>query len=451
MGFKLAPQFLGLVRGEPKPGQKHRANGKAIAGEMGEERVTASVTYDEDRSHLNEYEVREGLTASGFQCWDDMKKRADDYRIEGVSRDGSKHYHGLRKDAVIGVGMIINPPEDVCTGWDDAKYQKLYDDTWDFLEQKEPRIFRKENIVMTAKHNDEGYDSEGKSKHEHLLIDAIDKDGKYCGNLIDAKFMATVNKEYPKFMRSRGWEMDDLDTTDWKKYKEDSDYRAERKAKRKKSGLSLNKYLKQKSANEAKEEAEDLEQIADYVEQATQMAQDYETRLAGVIERENAVFLKEQALKAKEQAMQEREDAVKLREDNADARKKEQDARGVEQDARDIKQDERESDLNDREESLNKKADKIALDQKDILKDKLDIKETKKKQEKKEADFQVREDALDAQKRAEDAREAENSKAIEYWQEHCKKRADTHTTTAYDNSLQESTEYNRPLPKLPGE
>ena len=427
MGFKLAPQFLGLVRGEPKAGQKHRANGKAIAGEMGEERVTSSVTYDEDRSHLNEYEVREGLTASGFQCWDDMKKRADDYRIEGVSRDGSKHYHGLRKDAVIGVGMIINPPEDVCTGWDDATYQKLYDDTWDFLEKKEPRIFRKENIVMTAKHNDEGYDSEGKSKHEHLLIDAIDKDGKYCGNLIDAKFMATVNKEYPKFMRERGWEIDDLDTTDWKKYKEDSDYRAERKAKAKKSGLSLNKYLKQKSANEAKEEAEDLEQIADYVEQATQMAQDYETRLAGVIERENAVFLKEQALKAKEQAMQEREDAVKLREDNADARKKEQDIRGVEQ-------DDRESDLNDREESLNKKADKIALDQ--------------KKQEKKEADFQIREDALDAQKRVEDAREAENSKAIAYWKQHVKERANRQTTTAYDNSLQESTGYRR---KLPGE
>ena len=441
MGFKLAPQFLGLVRGEPKAGQKHRANGKAIAGEMGEERVTSSVTYDEDRSHLNEYEVREGLTASGFQCWDDMKKRADDYRIEGVSRDGSKHYHGLRKDAVIGVGMIINPPEDVCTGWDDATYQKLYDDTWDFLEKKEPRIFRKENIVMTAKHNDEGYDVSGRSKHEHMLLDAIDQNGKYCGNLIDAKFLATVNKEYPKFMRSRGWEIDDLDTTDWKKYKEDSEYRAERKAKAKKSGMSLNKYLKQKSADTAKEEAADLEQIADYVEQATEMAQDAQNRLDGVIERENAVYKREQALKERERALEQREHDVNLREMDLNSRETLQ---------------------NDRERILVEKANNLAVEQKKVLKEKLDIKERKKKQEKREADFQVKEDAQEAQKmalderekrvelreRAEDKREAENSAKIANGEKYARERANRQTTTAYDNSLQESTGYSR---RLPGE
>lgn len=34
MSFKCAPQIIGLVRGEPKPGQKHRANGRAIVAEM---------------------------------------------------------------------------------------------------------------------------------------------------------------------------------------------------------------------------------------------------------------------------------------------------------------------------------------------------------------------------------------------------------------------------------
>lgn len=131
--------------------------------------------------------------------------------------------------------------------------------------------------------------------------------------------------------------------------------------------------------------------------------------------------------KALEESYKEREDAVKLREDNADAR--------------DIEQDDRESDLN-------AKADKIALDQKNLLKDKLSM---KKWQEKKEAEFQVKEDALDAQKRAEDAREAENSVKIANGEKYARERANRHTTTAYDNSLQESTEYNRPLPKLPGD
>ena len=29
MGFRCVPQITGLVRDEPQPGQKHRANGKA--------------------------------------------------------------------------------------------------------------------------------------------------------------------------------------------------------------------------------------------------------------------------------------------------------------------------------------------------------------------------------------------------------------------------------------
>ncbi len=41
-GFKCAPQILGLVR-ENNPSGKHRANGKAIALEMGSERVSRSV------------------------------------------------------------------------------------------------------------------------------------------------------------------------------------------------------------------------------------------------------------------------------------------------------------------------------------------------------------------------------------------------------------------------
>ena len=56
MGWKCAPQVMGLVRGEPQAGQKHRANGRRIAMEAGYERASLSDTLDRTRSNLNEYE-----------------------------------------------------------------------------------------------------------------------------------------------------------------------------------------------------------------------------------------------------------------------------------------------------------------------------------------------------------------------------------------------------------
>ena len=55
MGWKCLPQVTGLVRGEPKPGAKHRSNGAAICGEAGKERHSASETLDRTRSKYNQY------------------------------------------------------------------------------------------------------------------------------------------------------------------------------------------------------------------------------------------------------------------------------------------------------------------------------------------------------------------------------------------------------------
>ena len=78
MGFKCAPQLLGLVRGEPKAGQKHRANGKAILSEAGKERYSASATLNRSLTHLNKYTGYD----SGFAAWDAMQRRAYEYRTQ---------------------------------------------------------------------------------------------------------------------------------------------------------------------------------------------------------------------------------------------------------------------------------------------------------------------------------------------------------------------------------
>ena len=262
MGWKAAIQMIGLVRGNPKPRQKHRANGKAVLCEMGKERISKSDVLDRNRSYMNIYK---GVSDSGFDCWRYLKNRANNYKLAGKTKNGKDFEYSLRKDAVIGCALIFNPPEAVCCDWDVETYQKFYSDSWDFLKQEEPRLFRDENIVLDAEHSDEGMNEDGKSKHLHRAIEARDKDGRYCGNLINARLLAIINKKYPAYMREHGWNMDDLDVTNWDRYKTDSEYRAERKQKAKENGLSVNRYGKKMSAREAKKQA--LERVR-FVEDA---------------------------------------------------------------------------------------------------------------------------------------------------------------------------------------
>lgn len=268
--------MTGLVRGEPKKGQKHRSNGKAILGEMGIERISNSDTLDRNRSHMNVYK---GVSTSGFACWDYLEDRANDYKLTGKTKDGKDFKYSLRKDAVVGCALIFNPPEEICCDWDAKTYQKFYDDSWSFLKQAEPRLFRDKNIVLDAEHSDEGLNEDGKSKHLHRAIEARDENDRYCGNLVDAKLLADINKKYPAFMRAHGWDMDDLDVTDWDRYKNDLEYRAERKQKAKKNGLSVNRYVKKMSAKEAKKQALERVKFAEDVEALKKQMQDTKSQI----------------------------------------------------------------------------------------------------------------------------------------------------------------------------
>jgi len=260
MGWKCAPQVMGLVRGEPKEGQKHRANIRKIAMEAGYERASRSDTLDRRRSHLNQYT---GFR-SGVEFSDTMEEEAAAYRMQvaGKTKDGQDiiRERGLQHNAVIGWAVIYNPPADTCIGWSDQMYEKFYNDCRDCMAQIEPRIFRRQNIRMSAEHYDEGVPPEdihnisSIDRHLHDLGVCRDEDGRYCGNLIDAKLMIRINALFPGMMRERGWgDMEDLDTTDFERAKDDKEYAAERNAKRRKSGLAVNRHLSAKSRNMAEE------------------------------------------------------------------------------------------------------------------------------------------------------------------------------------------------------
>lgn len=232
MGFTCTPQITGLIRGKAKTkvngtAQRHRHNGAGWLMECMNERKSRSYTLDRSRTAANDYH---GLPQSASEVWDDVLERADAYRVEGVNKNGKAFSRRLRKDAVVGIGLIVKPPAEIANTWSREEQERFADDTLEVLHELQPRLFSRKKVRARVTHKDE------EGPHQHIYLDATDDDGAYCGNLIDAAFLARVNREYPRLMRSRGWDLDDLDVTDWQRYKTDETYRRERDAKRKQQG-----------------------------------------------------------------------------------------------------------------------------------------------------------------------------------------------------------------------
>lgn len=312
MGYKCTPQLTGLVRGEPKPGAKHRANGRKITEEAGNERYSKSETLDRTRSINNDYEGYK----SGSKCWDEMEEEAANYRVKGKTKNGKDYERGLRSDAVIGYAVIFNPPAEMCEGWTQDDYKRFYRDSWTVMNQIEPRLFRGENIKMKAVHRDEGLmDNNGEyGEHMHVIGTAKDND-KYCGNIIDASLYVRINENYPKMMRAKGWDLDDLDTTDFSRMGKDAEYRAERNAKRKLAGRSVNQYRADK-AKEIDRMYQDAEEIYNRVMEQTA---EIEKKEAELDYREKRCKVRESDLKKREMEIAKREqEAAKKATENAE-------------------------------------------------------------------------------------------------------------------------------------
>lgn len=275
MGFKCAPQLLGLTIGEPptktnsKTGKKyknrHRANGAAIAKEMFGERASRSETLDRSRSHLNEYE---GFT-SGEDCWADMLNDVAEYKMPVKLKNGQTAYRKLGgrqlEELVPGWSVILNPPPEMTVGWTDDDYDRFDADGMEVLAEICP-IFKPKNYKGKAIHRDEGReDINGEfGRHTHWIGNCWDDEGRYCGSVINGLLYDEINRRFPEMMRAKGWDLDDLDVTDWERMKEDDEYRAEREQKRKTKGRSVNQVIEddRNAARNAKLEAQQLKDEA---------------------------------------------------------------------------------------------------------------------------------------------------------------------------------------------
>ena len=260
---------------------------------MGKERVSSSDTLDRSKTKENRYVGYE----SGFQCADDMIRQANEYTMEVQGKGGKIMKRKLREDAVIGCAFIVNPPYEMCKNWTETDYRDFLYDSLDFLAETCPQIFRKENIRMLTEHVDEGVSEN--DWHYHGVVDCIDESGRYCGNLVDAKMIDTINRTYPAYMRSKGWELDDLDVTDWSRTKTDKAYKKERDSKRRQFGQSVNDYLSGKLEGKITETEQTLQD-------AEALKQDLEVRERTLEARERAFNGKVKDFAEKQKKWQER-------------------------------------------------------------------------------------------------------------------------------------------------
>ena len=265
MGFQCCPQIMGLQRHVHVTKSNKRGAGKFICAEMGADRISSSeIIRHEDSKHNTYTNYIDGENfSSGFKLWDYIEKQGDTIEVKCTDkRTGQEviRYRKSKADAVLGYAYVIKPPAEVTEQWTDEQKAKFYEDSFDAMCEIMPEVFSHENRLFTAIHVDEGFSL----ADEHLHGAGIPRnaDGKYTGNLIDAKHLSLMQQEFPKHMRDKGWDIEDNDVTDWQKYNTDKQYRDERKVyleqKKKdgKGGLTPNQYRKflaQKKLNEANE------------------------------------------------------------------------------------------------------------------------------------------------------------------------------------------------------
>lgn len=324
MGFKCVPQVKGLVcadgmRRDGKGQSKHRANAAVIINEaflIADPNDGHPIPYRKSASETYERTLTKDNKYTGYSTADDVmaaiEREAAAQTVDVQVKDKKTgetviRQRPLRSDAVIGVAVIFNPPGAVACHWTPDQNAKFLQDSLDVMEQiqcsvrvdktgkqkndpkrsqQECHLFRRENIIATAEHRDEGEpeESEGvRTPNWHVVYKPEGEDGKYKGNLIDVYFLSHLCKEYPRMMRDRGWDIDDCDLTDFSRFSDKSDpeseeYRLKRKAKIREGGKSVNKHRAR--ANRKKEQAklEEAQEILDRASGTKRDADDYAER-----------------------------------------------------------------------------------------------------------------------------------------------------------------------------
>lgn len=215
--------------------------------EMNDERIGRDMDINHDMTSLNVW--MEGNSSDDVVQI--VQSKIDE--INQIKRENGKR--ALRKDAVSVVEIIEKPNIEYMSELNYEEKVKFLNASHEIFKQ----LIREWNpnwtILESVQHHDE---FGGLSAHNHNLIMLTTKDDKGLPTMnafkeVNLKFYSYINKNYPKMMRERGYEVEDVRTYDMLTDEE----KMERKLNPQQHGVDLYTYKKRK-----KEEMEQqLEQL----------------------------------------------------------------------------------------------------------------------------------------------------------------------------------------------
>lgn len=215
--------------------------------EMNDERIGRDMDIDHDMTHLNVW--MEGNSSDDVVPI--VQNKIDE--INRIKRENGKR--ALRKDAVSVVEIIEKPNIEYMSELNYEEKVKFLNDSHDTFKQLIHEWNPNWTILESVQHHDE---FGGLSAHNHNLIMLTTEDDKGLPTMnafkeVNLKFYSFMNKNYPKMMRERGYEVEDVRTYDMLTEEE----KMERKLNPQQHGVDSYTYKKRK-----KEEMEQqLEQL----------------------------------------------------------------------------------------------------------------------------------------------------------------------------------------------
>lgn len=215
--------------------------------EMNDERIGRDMDIDHDMTHLNVW--MEGNSSDDVVQI--VQNKIDE--INRIKRENGKR--ALRKDAVSVVEIIEKPNIEYISELNYEEKVKFLNDSHDTFKQLIHEWNPNWTILESVQHHDE---FGGLSAHNHNLIMLTTEDDKGLPTMnafkeVNLKFYSFMNKNYPKMMRERGYEVEDVRTYDMLTEEE----KMERKLNPQQHGVDSYTYKKRK-----KEEMEQqLEQL----------------------------------------------------------------------------------------------------------------------------------------------------------------------------------------------
>ncbi len=206
---------------------KHCGDFKKVAEEALAERHGRDSDINQERTKDN---VLFGYkTASELIAYSDKHMRE---LTEILRKNGER---GIRRDAVKMCVIIIKPPAVWIESLSREKQLQFFNDSLEKIKE----IVGEENVKAVAIHFDE------LAPHMHVFWEPMTPDGRLCAkDMHGLRFLGNLNREMPKYLRSKGWEIDDCKAYD----------AIEEQEKKTKLGMEgYQKYLQEKRAKNGRD------------------------------------------------------------------------------------------------------------------------------------------------------------------------------------------------------